>query len=59
MARFSQYFLTGLILSITIMMSSVVLAETNLNTAYIQPRTLVYSGGNLRTYADNKFDGFQ
>jgi len=35
------------------------LAETNLNTAYIQPRTLVYSGSNFRTYADNKFDGFQ
>jgi hypothetical protein len=59
MARFSKYFLTGLILSIIIMMRSVALAGTNLDTAYIQPRTLVYSGSNFRTYADNKFDRFQ
>jgi len=41
------------------MLGSVALAGTHLGTAYIQPRTLVYSGGNFRTYADNKFDGFQ
>jgi hypothetical protein len=59
MTHFSRYFLTGLISSSIIMLSSVVLAATHLDTAYIQPRTIVYSGGNFRTYAHNQFDGFQ
>ena len=32
---------------------------THLDTAYIQPRTLVYSHDDFRTLADDAFDGFQ
>jgi hypothetical protein len=59
MAKFFKYLLVGLISVSIIMAGSVVLAATHLDTAYIRPRTLVYSSGNFRTLADNSFDGFQ
>ncbi|MDV3002991.1 MAG: hypothetical protein N5P05_004646 (plasmid) [Chroococcopsis gigantea SAG 12.99] len=59
MLQFSKHFFIGLSISVVIMLGSLALASTHLDTAYIQPRSLVYSAGNFRTYADNKFDGFQ
>ncbi|HYW20370.1 MAG TPA: hypothetical protein VE956_13880 [Nodularia sp. (in: cyanobacteria)] len=57
MAKSFKHLLVGLTSISSIMLSSAVFADTHLETAYIQPRTLVYSGGNFRVLADNKFDG--
>ena len=46
----------GLVSTVSVLPGLVSIAADNLNTAYIQPRTLVYANGNFWVYADNAFN---
>ncbi len=54
-----KYVLICFISTVIVLTGLVSFAADHLSTAYIRPRTLVYSSGNFQVYADNDFDGYQ
>lgn len=51
-----KYILVGFISAVIVSTGLAVIAADNLDTAYIQPRTLVYAGGSFRVLVENSFD---
>ena len=54
--KFLKYVLVGFVCAVVVLTGLVSIAADNLETAYIQPRTLVYAGGSFRVLAENGFD---
>jgi hypothetical protein len=54
-----KYFFSGFIVTVVLATGVVASAVDYLGTAYIRPKTLVYSNKSFQAYADNAFDGDQ
>ena len=54
--KFLKYVLVSFVSAVVVLTGLVSIAADNLDTAYIQPRTLVYAGGSFRVLAENGFD---